>query len=226
MLSVTDFVPKESFPGSEFKPGLYLDMLDADRSPNAVSARNHFRGQSSSRASIWTCWMLIDRQMQSAPFMPELHSWISKLTARHLQGPPGDLLITKVKETVILYKKRVSKMKKSRISHWSERDENAKWREIASDCVKRANVVLHVGLCKEIFARKHTATHKPTSARSPPLVTSMTHTHTHTHTPNNRPWSPLAYGLGAPQAINVCMYVCHAGHYERLRGAEQMSACG
>ena len=32
--------------------------------------------------------------------------------------------------------------------------------EIACDCVKRANVVLHVGLCKEIFARKHTATHK------------------------------------------------------------------
>ena len=25
--------------------------------------------------------------------------------------------------------------------------------EIACDCVKRANVVLHVGLCKEIFAR-------------------------------------------------------------------------
>ena len=35
--------------------------------------------------------------------------------------------------------------------------------EIAFDCVKRANVVLLVGLCKEIFARKHTATHKPTS---------------------------------------------------------------
>ena len=37
--------------------------------------------------------------------------------------------------------------------------------EIACDCVKRANVVLHVGLCKEIFAGKHTATHKPTSAQ-------------------------------------------------------------
>ena len=46
----------ESFPGPEFKP-----------------------------ASIWTSWMLIDRQMQS-PFMPELHRWISKLTARHLSG--------------------------------------------------------------------------------------------------------------------------------------------
>ena len=37
--------------------------------------------------------------------------------------------------------------------------------EIACDCVKRANVVLHVRLCKEIFARKHTATHKQTSAQ-------------------------------------------------------------
>ena len=97
MLSVTDLSQKESFPGSEFKP-----------------------------ASIWTCWMQIDRQMQSA-FMPELHRWISKLTARHLQGPPGNLLITMVKETVILYQKEFRKMKKSRISQWSERDENAKW---------------------------------------------------------------------------------------------------
>ena len=102
MLSVTDLSQKESFPGSEFKP-----------------------------ASIWTCWMQIDRQMQSA-FMPELHRWISKLTARHLQGPPGDLLITIVKETVILYQKEFRKMKKSRISHWSERDENAKWLQ---DCL-------------------------------------------------------------------------------------------
>ena len=37
--------------------------------------------------------------------------------------------------------------------------------EIACDCVKSANVVLYVGLCEEIFARKHTATHKPTSAQ-------------------------------------------------------------
>ena len=71
--------------------------------------------------------------------------------------------------------------------------------EIACDCVKRANVVLHVGLCEEIFARKHTATHKPTSAQ--PLSAphsdqrdihltsaawaarcpSASHTHTRTH---------------------------------------------
>ena len=80
MLSVTDFDPKESFPGSEFKP-----------------------------ASIWTCWMLIDRQMQSA-FMPELHRLVSKLTARHLHAcPPGDLLITMLKETAILHKKSFEK---------------------------------------------------------------------------------------------------------------------
>ena len=40
--------------------------------------------------------MLVYRKMQSA-HMPELHRWISKLTA---YSPPGDLLITMVKETV------------------------------------------------------------------------------------------------------------------------------
>ena len=62
--------------------------------------------------------------------------------------------------------------------------------EIACDCVKRANVVLHVRLCKEIFARKHTATHKPTSAQPPHSDFDDTHTGI------NRLWSPLAYGLG------------------------------
>ena len=62
--------------------------------------------------------------------------------------------------------------------------------EIACECVKRANVDLHVGLCKEIFARKHTATHKPTSAQ--PLYGYQRDIHTRI----NRLWSPLAYGLG------------------------------
>ena len=62
--------------------------------------------------------------------------------------------------------------------------------EIACDCVKRANVVLHADLCKEIFARKHTATHKPTSAQPPHSDFDDTHTRI------NRLWSPLAYGLG------------------------------
>ena len=130
-------------------------MLDADRSPN----------------------------MQSA-FLPELHRWISKLIARHLHAcPPGDLLITMVKETVILYKKRVSKNEKKVVSLLDLKEMKARNDcEIACDCVKRANVVLHVRLCKEIFARKHTATHKPTSAQPPHSDLDDTHTHTYTHT--------------------------------------------
>ena len=57
------------------------------------------------------------------------------------------------------------------ISHWSESDENAIVCEIACDCVKRANVV--VRLRKEIFAKTHTYTHKPTSAQRL-TVTTMT----------------------------------------------------
>ena len=99
MLSVTDFVPKGIISGVRVQAGLHLDMLEADRSPN----------------------------MQSA-FLPELHRWISKLIARHLHAcPPGDLLITMVKEMVIFYKKEFRKMKKSRIFPWSERDESAIW---------------------------------------------------------------------------------------------------
>ena len=86
MLSVTDFVRKGTISGVRVQAGLHLDMLDADRSPN----------------------------MQSA-FLPELHRWISQLTARNLHAA-GDLLITMVKETVILHKKDFRKMKKSRIS--------------------------------------------------------------------------------------------------------------
>ena len=74
-----------------------------------------------------------------------------------------------VKETVILYKKVLSliDLKEMKTRNYCE---------IACDCVKLANVVLHAGLCKEIFARKHTATHKPTSAQSAHMTT-MTHTH-------------------------------------------------
>ena len=71
--------------------------------------------------------------------------------------------------------------------------------EIACDCVERANVVLYVGLCKEIFARKNTPTHKPTFAQPPPpppIVTSMTHTHTHTHI-------HLLIACGAPRAYGL-----------------------
>ena len=65
-------------------------------------------------------------------------------------------------------------MKKSRVSLLDVKEMKTRNDcEIACDCVKRANVVLHVGLCEEIFARKNTATHKPTSAQ-PLIVTSVT----------------------------------------------------
>ena len=78
-------------------------------------------------------------------------------------------MITMVKETIILYKKReFRKMKKKVVSLIDLNEMKTRNdREIACDCVKRANAVLHVGLCKEIFARKHTATHKPTSGQPP-----------------------------------------------------------
>ena len=61
MLSVMDFDPKGTISEVRVHSGLYLDIL-----------------------------MLIDRQMQSE-FMPELHRWISKLTARHLQIPHQEI---------------------------------------------------------------------------------------------------------------------------------------
>ena len=119
---------------SEFTLALNLDILDAGRSPNAVT--------------------------------PELHRWISswppatcKFSTRryfdHHGKGSGNFVQKKCFEK---WKKVVSlidlKVMKTRNDC-----------EIACDCVKRANVVLLVGLCKEIFARKHTATHKPTSAQ-------------------------------------------------------------
>ena len=88
MLSVTDFVPKGIISGVRVHAGLYLDMLDADRSPNAVSVH---AGTSQ-----------VDFEVDCPP---------------PAACPPGDLLITMVKETVILYKKEFRKTKKSRISH-------------------------------------------------------------------------------------------------------------
>ena len=68
----------------------------------------------------------------------------------------------------------------------ADSDENAIDCENSCDCVKRANVI--IGLRKEIFARTHTGTHKPTSAQRLLKVVAMM-------TPDNRLWSPQAYGL-------------------------------
>ena len=91
MLSVTDFVPKRIISGVRVQAGLHMDMLDADRSPNAVSVH---AGTS---------------QMDFEVDCPPPAAW--------RRSPRGDLLITMVKETVILYKKESQKMNKSRISH-------------------------------------------------------------------------------------------------------------
>ena len=96
MLCVTDFDRKGIISGVRVQASLYLDMLDADRSPNAVSVH---AGTSQ-----------VDFEVDCPP-----------------PAPPGHLLITMVKEAVFCTKNEFRKMKKSRISHWSESDENAKW---------------------------------------------------------------------------------------------------
>ena len=90
MLSVTDFDPKGTISEVRVHAGLYLDILDTDRSPNAV--RVH---AGTSR---------VDFEVDCSCPPPA-------------DSTPGDLLITMVKETVVLYNKEFRKMKKSRISH-------------------------------------------------------------------------------------------------------------
>ena len=85
MLSVTHFVPKGIISWVRVQAGLYLDMLDDDQSPNAVSVP---AGTSQ-----------VDLEVDCPPPPPHLQ----------LACPPGDLLITMVKETVILYKKSFEK---------------------------------------------------------------------------------------------------------------------
>ena len=77
MLSVRDFEPKEPFPRSEFTLALRLDISDAGRSPNHA-VRDH--------AASAQVDFEVDRPSPAG-------------------SPPEDLLITVVKETVILYKK-------------------------------------------------------------------------------------------------------------------------
>ena len=88
--------------------------------------------------------------------------------------------------------------------------------EIACDCVKRANVVLHVGYVKKSSPG---STQLPTSQHllspsQPIIVTSVTYI----HTSNNRLWSPLAYGLGGNNYIDFGWYT-DAAHNSRPRVA-------
>ena len=80
MPSVTDFDPKGTISEFRVHAGLYLDLLHADRSPNAVSVH----------AGTSQVDFEVDRPPPAA-------------------CPTGDLLITMVKETVILYKKSFEK---------------------------------------------------------------------------------------------------------------------
>ena len=143
---------------------------------------NHFRGQSSSRPPLILDMLDADRSpnMQSA-FLPELHRWISQLTARHLHAcPQGDILITMVKETVILYKKEFREMKKSHISPWCERDENAKWLRVTVSSVQ-------TWFYMQAYVKKSSpgSTQLPTSRHllspsQPLIVTSVTYIHART----------------------------------------------
>ena len=162
MLCVTDLVPKGIISGVRVLAGLYLDMLDADRSPNAVSVH----------AGTSQVGFEVD-----CP--PPARS--TRRSFDHHGKGNGNFV-----------EKRVSKNEKKVVSLIDLKEMKTRNAcEIACDCVKRANVVLHVGLCKEIFARKHTATHKPTSAQ-PTHSAMMTHTHTHIH---------LLIACGAPWAM-------------------------
>ena len=174
--------------------------------------------------SFWTYCILINRQMQSE-FMPELHRWISKSTARYLkvlhremlrwvlgqgsllplcQGEAftsapisylailakvftgKDLVITMVKEMVILYKKSFEKWEKVIFLIYLKVMKMRNDWEIACDCVKSAHVGLHVGLCnKNICQEAQSYPHVQADICSAPDSD-----HDDTHTPIFRLWSP------------------------------------
>ena len=86
-----------------------------------------------------------------------------------------------VKETVILYGKEFRKMRKSETFVSFIDLKVMKTLLTARLPVTVSSMQMWFYVCKTFFARKHTATHKPTSAQ-PLIVTTMTH--------NNRLWSP------------------------------------
>ena len=72
---------------------------------------------------------------------------------------PGDLLITMVKETVVLYKKEFRKMKQVVSLIDLKVMETRNDCETACDCVKRANVVFLVGLRRVAGMRTTSSRH-------------------------------------------------------------------
>ena len=141
---------KEPFPRSEFTPG-----------------------------SIWTYWMLIDHQMQS-----DFHVGTTQVDFEVDRPPPansptGDLLITMVKEMVILFKKRVRKWKKSCIYHSSESDENAKWQR---DCLWQCQACKRGFTCRPVqknFLQEAHSYPQADICSAPHSDHNDTHTYTH-----------------------------------------------
>ena len=100
MLSVADLDPKGTNSEVRVHAGLYLDLLDADRSPNPV------------RFHVGTTQ--VDFEVDCL---------------QPANSPAGDLLITMVEESVILYKKEFPKWKKSYLSliwKWWKREMTAR----------------------------------------------------------------------------------------------------
>ena len=75
MLSVTDFNPKRTICEVRVHAGLYLDILDAHRLPNAVR--------------VYSGTTQVDFEVDRPPHAAA-------------DSPPGDCCITMVKETVII----------------------------------------------------------------------------------------------------------------------------
>ena len=90
--------------------------------------------------------MLVDRQIHVRDHAGTAQADFEVDRSPPADSPPGDLFITMVKETVILYKKDFQKKKKSETFSVSLIDLKVMRTpfdsEIACDCVKRAHAVL------------------------------------------------------------------------------------
>ena len=140
--------------------------------------RNHFRGQSSSRPLFGHAGC-----RSIAKYAVSVHAGTSQVDFEVDCPPPARSTRRSFdhhgKGNGNFVSERVSKNEKKVVSLIDLKEMKTRNDcEIACDCVKRANVVLHVDLCKDIFARKHTAIHKPTSAQPVHMC------HDDTHTPN------------------------------------------
>ena len=165
MLSVTDFVPKGTISEVSVPTGAKFRHIG--------------------------CW-LIAKCSQSS----RRNRWISKLTPPPppTDSPPRDLLITIVKETVMLYKKEFRKLKKSETCSYLSSIWKSWKRYWLRDCLWLSQA------CKRGFRPMQRNIHQEEHSYPQADICSSPHsdhddTHTHTRTSDNRLWSPQAYGL-------------------------------